>query len=584
MESNFNRRGVDGNRLQEFNLALQKYKAGKKSIEQRVIAAEEWWKLHNSSEARKNTKGLGGFEAKSGWLHNVIVTKHADAMESYPVPLLLPRERGDEEEAQMLSKIVPVVMEQNDFEETYSDAMWQKRKTGTGVYMVTWDPDKLNKLGDISIKNVDLLNVYWEPGVKDIQDSKYFFHTAWMDNDELEAMYPQLKGRLMEAAFRPSEFLHDDNVDRMGKSVVIDVYYKRWEEGRKILHFCKYVGSHVLYSTENETQGDRAEEKNIAGYKAPVNPPVRPAEKAPKYSSEGEKQETIALGQKLSAEIEAERLRRGELPADMQGGLIMPGMTQQRQHYGLYDHGLYPFVFDPLFPVEKSPCGYGDIDLAANDQEQADILQTAFIKNAVAGAVPRFFVRADGAVNEEEFADMSRQFVHVTGGNLGSDSIRAIDYRPLPSNYVSVRNNVINELRETTGNTETATGSTTHGVTAASAIAALQEASGKGSKDNIRGSYRAYKRVVNMVIELIRQFYDVPRRFRITGSMGQQEFVSYSNANLVERPMPGMLPGMSEMYTLPVFDIDVVPQKRRTSLPLSFITVDSLTRSRQTRR
>ena len=561
MESNFNRPGVDESRLQEFNQVLQKYKAGKRDIEDRAKAAEEWWKLHNHSEARKNTKGLGGFEAKSGWLHNVIVTKHADAMESYPVPALLPREKNDAAEAQMLSKIIPVVMEQNDFEETYSNAMWQKRKTGTGIYMITWDPDKLHGLGDISIKNVDVLNVYWEPGVKDIQDSKYFFHTAWMDNDELEAMYPQLKGRLMGTGFIPSEFLQEDHVDRTGKSVVIDVYYKRWEQGKKVLHFCKYVGSEILYSTENKTAETQADTKPISGFKKPVNPPIRPADKAPEFSTEQERADTMALGQKLGAEIQAGNIRRGEVPADIVAASL-PGMTEPRQHYGLYDHGLYPFVFDPLFPVEKSPCGYGDIDLASNDQEQADILQTAFIKNVVAGAVPRYFVRMDGSVNEEEFSDMSRQFIHVPGGSLGSDSIRAVDYRPLPSNYVSIRNNVINELRETTGNTETATGSTTHGVTAASAIAALQEASGKGSKDNIRGSYRAYRRIVEMVIELIRQFYDIPRRFRITGAMGQQEFVSYSNANLVGQPMAGMMPGMEGIYSLPVFDIKVVPQKR----------------------
>ena len=50
MESNFNRPGVDESRLQEFNQVLQKYKAGKRDIEERAKAAEEWWKLHNHSE------------------------------------------------------------------------------------------------------------------------------------------------------------------------------------------------------------------------------------------------------------------------------------------------------------------------------------------------------------------------------------------------------------------------------------------------------------------------------------------------------------------------------------------------------
>ena len=549
MRHDINKPGMSAERVAEFNRVLLRYKAGKASIEERAKAAEEWWKLHNNTEAKKNTRGLGGFEAKSGWLHNVIVTKHSDAMEAYPIPTFLPREPGDDAEAQILSKIVPVVMEQNSFEETYSDVMWQKRKTGTGIYMVTWDPEKLHGLGDVSIKNVDVLNVFWEPGQKDIQKSKYFFHTQWRDNDELEEEYPELKGKLTADSFRPTEFELEDAVDRNGKSIVVDVYYKRRENGRTVLHYCKYTGNQVLYTTEPMSGGEVID-KQIDGYKGREKAATRQADKA----KEQEKEKLVPLGQQLAGQIEQRNAAMNIMPE--MSGPSMPGMGQQREHYGLYDHGLYPFVFDPLFPIERCPCGYGDIDLAANNQEQADIMQTAFLKNVMAGAVPRFFVKSNGSINEEEMADLSRQFVHVDG-NLGADAIRLMDYKPLPSNYVSVRNNIINELRETTGNTETATGSTTHGVTAASAIAALQEASGKGSKDNIRGSYRAYRRVVEMVVELIRQFYEIPRQFRITGMLGQQEFISYSNEGLIGKNIPG-----TEAMTQPVFDIKIIAQKR----------------------
>lgn len=183
---------VDGGRLREFTGILQKYKAGKHSVERRTIAAENWWKLRNQAEERKTSDGLSGFQAVSGWLHNVIVSKHADAMEAYPEPSILPREAGDRQEASVLSKIIPVILEQNEFEKTYSDAMWQKLKTGTGVYKVYWDPEKLGGLGDIAIERVDLLNLFWEPGAADIQDSPYFFHTRFENNEELESRHPQL--------------------------------------------------------------------------------------------------------------------------------------------------------------------------------------------------------------------------------------------------------------------------------------------------------------------------------------------------------------------------------------------------------
>lgn len=497
---------VDSQRLREFTGILQKYKAGKHSVERRTIAAENWWKLRNQAEERKTSEGLSGFQAVSGWLHNVIVSKHADAMEAYPEPSILPREAGDRQEAAVLSKIIPVILEQNEFEKTYSDAMWQKLKTGTGVYKVYWDAEKLNGLGDIAIERVDLLNLFWEPGTADIQDSPYFFHTRLENNRELEEAYPQLKGQLKGTGFLASRFLYDDAVSTEGKSTVVDVYYKRKEQGRTLLHYCKYVGDRLLYSTEN--------------------------------------MRLLKL-----------RALTDELPEEApQGG------------GGLYEHGLYPFVFDSLFPIEGSPCGYGFIDLCQNSQTQIDMMQTAFIKNTMVGSVPRYFQRVDGAINEEEFLDLNNPIIHVSG-NLGQDSLRTVDYRPLSGNYIDMRTSVINELRETSGNTETSVGLVSSGVTAASAIAALQEASGKGSRDATRSSYRAYGKIISLCIELIRQFYELPRQFRITGNMGVERFIDYSNQGLL--PQSQSFRDIELGMRLPVFDIKVIPQKSSSYTRLS---------------
>lgn len=499
---------VDGQRLREFTGILQKYKAGKHSVERRTIAAENWWKLRNQAEERKTSEGLSGFQAVSGWLHNVIVSKHADAMEAYPEPSILPREAGDRQEAGVLSKIIPVILEQNEFEKTYSDVMWQKLKTGTGVYKVYWDPDKLNGLGDIAIERVDLLNLFWEPGTADIQDSPFFFHTRLENNRELEETYPQLKGQLKGTGFLASRFLYDDAVSTEGKSTVVDVYYKKKERGRSVLHYCKYVGDKLLFSTEN-----------------------------------------------------MELLRPGGAPEGERAGAPLPPGGG-----GLYEHGLYPFVFDSLFPIEGSPCGYGFIDLCQNSQTQIDMMQTAFIKNTMVGSVPRYFQRVDGAINEEEFLDLNNPIIHVSG-NLGQDSLRTVDYRPLSGNYMDMRTSVINELRETSGNTETSVGLVSSGVTAASAIAALQEASGKGSRDATRASYRAYGKIISLCIELIRQFYELPRQFRITGNLGTEQFVNYSNRGLL--PQRQSYGGYELGMRLPVFDIKVIPQKSSSYTRLS---------------
>ena len=493
---------------QELTAVLQKYKAGKQSLERRVIAAENWWKLRNRFEEdkRPGASSTGDFRAVSGWLHNVIVSKHADAMEAYPEPVILPREPDDRAEAELLSAVVPCILEQNAFERTWSDAMWQKLKTGTAAYRVGWDPDKLGGLGDISIERVDLLNLFWEPGIADIQRSKFVFCTHLEDNDELEEEFPQLRGRLRGNPFTATRFLYDDAVSLDGKSTVVEAYYRRKRAGRTVLHYVKYVGDTVLYSTE-----------------------------------EGEGDTTAGDGTEV-------------VPCEVDSA-IAPNAI------GLYAHGRYPFVLDPLFPVEGSPCGYGFVDLCHNNQTAIDLMRSAIIKNTVVGATPRYFQRIDGSVNEEEFADLGRALVHVSG-NLGEDSLRQIGFSPLSGVYMDVLNSSIQELRETSGNTETSTGNISSGVTAASAIAALQEASGKGSRDSTRSSYVAYARIVELCIELIRQFYGLPRSFRIAGRAGAEEYIRFSNAGLCPRPQPFGA-------ALPVFDVKVSAQKRNAYSRLS---------------
>lgn len=472
--------------LVKANSILNRYKAGKAHQDRRVIACEEWYKLRHwdyldeAGNPRDN-------QPASAWLFNCIMSKHADGIEAYPEPNIRPREPADKEEARRLSAIVPVVMQQNDFEETYSDQLWQKLIQGTGIYGIFWDKDKLNGLGDIAIRKMDALNIFWEPGITDIQASRHVFTTEMVDLDLLKEMYPDVltDEAIAGKAFQPAKYRYDDNVDVSDKVVVVDWYYHKRQNGRNVLHYCKYVDTIVLYATEND-----------------------------------------------------------------------PELRER----GLYDHGMFPFVFDPLFPIQGSPCGHGYVDIGKNAQGTIDRMNQALEKNTLMGATPRFFTNMSGSVNMEEFADWTKPFVHVTNSQLGDDSLRQLKVEPISGIYAQILQSKIEELKETTGNRDAANGGTSAGVTAASAIAAMQEQAGKTSRASTRSAYRAYARLVNMVIELIRQFYDMPRQFRSVGQNGQEDFVSYNNAGLKPQHQ-GIEMGVDMGYRLPVFDIEVTAQK-----------------------
>ncbi len=458
---------IDKDRLMVFSNTLEEYRRGKQSIESRIVEAEEFWKLRHWRSIRE--KNPGEPEPASGWLVNAILSKHSDAVDAYPEALCLPREAQDQEEAKMLSTVLPVILQQNDFAQVWSDVWWYKLKSGTGVYGVFWDPEKNGGLGDISIQKVDILNLFWEPGISHLQDSRYVFHVTLQDNELLEAHYPALAGHLGSASSPLRRYRYDENISTQGKTPVIEVYYKV----RGVLHYCKYVEDVVLYATEED-----------------------------------------------------------------------PLLCER----GLYDHGLYPFLFDPLFPEEGYPgCGYGYVDLCKDPQKIVDILNNCFVQSAVAASTPRWFVRADGGINEEEYADLTKKFVHVQG-RVDADSILQIQTSPMPGNAVEYMQMKINEIKEVSGNRDINNGGATS-VTAASAIVALQEAGNGLSRDMIAGSYRTFRHVIELCIELIRQFYDVPRTFRIMGEDGLR-FCQYSNAHL--RPQ-----SLSMGARVPVFDIEV---------------------------
>lgn len=464
---------------------LQKYKNGKANLEQRLIQNEQWYKLRHWEYLRAQREDGEQVEPASGWLFNAIANKHADAMDNFPTPNLLPREAADRQEAKLLSSIVPVILEQCDFEQVYADAWDDKLKGGTAIYGVFWDNSKLGGLGDVAIHAIDAVNLFWQPGISDIQKSRNVFHVELQENDLLAETWPQLKGKLGSPNLDVSKYIYDDSVDTSEMSVVVDWYYKKRNAGgRTVLHYCKFVNDEVLFASENE----------------------------PDY-----------------------------------------------RERGWYDHGQYPFVFDTLFRVKGTPCGFGFIDVAKSAQEYIDRSNQAIMKNMLANATPRHFIRTDGSVNEEEYLDLTKPLIHVDG-QLGQDSILPVQTNALSSVYVEIMNNKIDELKETTGNRDVSNGGTVGGVTAASAIAAMQEAGSKLSRDSNKSAYRAFRKVVLLVIELIRQFYELPRCFRIVGQSGAQEFVRYSNAGLTAQPQ-GTEFGVELGYRLPLFDIEVTAQK-----------------------
>lgn len=501
------RAAIGTKEVEEATQTLKKYKEGKANLEKRIIDDELWWELrhweaingrspiaahrHNPPAAAvlppDAPKNPPSPLSASAWLFNALSAKHADAMDNFPEAAALPREQSDEESAKTISSVLPVVLEQCEYEQTYSDEWWEKLKHGTSICSVLWNSEKENGIGDIDISGVDILKLFWEPGIEDLQDSHNIFLTDLVDNADLERDYPNLKGKLKGGQdIDVARYLYNDTVDTTDKSVVVDWYYKKRDalRGRTLLHYVKYVGNNVLFASEND----------------------------PQY---------------------AER--------------------------GWYDHGLYPFIPDVLFPEKGTPIGFGMIAICRDPQIYIDKLFSNILETSLKGTKRRYF-KSDGVdANEDEMLDENKPFVHVTGP-VTDERLKEIVTRPLDSIYLNVIQLKIDEMNKTANNRDVTNGSAGSGVTAASAIAALQEAGNKTSRDMISASYRAYTSMTRLCIELMRQFYTVARTFRITNEMPYQ-YAEFTSDVLADRKA-GLDVDGKQLYRRPVFDIKVKACKK----------------------
>lgn len=486
---------------------LKVYVQGKTAVDQKATENQEWWRVrHWSVLAETNEGRKAGVSVGSSWAVNSLLNRHADIMDSFPKPNILPREADDEREAQLLTSIVPVILEQNDYEEVYRNMSWDACIDGAAITGVFWDGSKHDGMGDISVTTVDVHNIFWQPGISDIQDSDKVYYVTLEDIDVVRAMWPKYAEKIGPAdTGLVTKYIHDDNIDTSHMVEVINLYYKQTvtepvymdgldEEGRPtkvkihdrprtIMHLAIIVGDTLVFCSENEQ-----------GYED-----------------------------------------------------------------GFYAHGRYPFVIRRLFPIKDSPWGFGYLDIIKNPQKDIDKLDQAIIKNAMMKAKPRFWARKNANVDMNDFANWDKEIVEVASGDL-SEAVQQISIDTVPPAAMNHHASKIEELKEVSGNRDFNQGGVSGGITAASAVAALQEAGSKLSRDVNKELYRGSREEYYLIIELIRQFYDESRGFRIDDGFGGYRFEQYSNKNIVEQDV--VLPDGTIRHRRPMFDIMITAEKQ----------------------
>jgi hypothetical protein len=483
--------------LDEIHEAMQtfrKYQNSKKQYDERFKQAfKEYNLLYTEATAPQIKTDDNGRprkvlvpKRKGAQALNVIMNKHADAMDNYPEIICLPRAQDDEQAAKTLNSVIPCIHKRNGFIRTYSDEQLDKFVGGCGCYAVLWDKTAENGLGDIAISRVDILNLFWEPHIENIQDSANVFFARYYDEEGIRKVYPELESVSTASLGLVEHETYDNSNKSNDKVILLDWYYKKNGE----LHLCKFVGEHILYSSENEGKP-------------------------------------------------------------------------------IYNHGKYPFVLEPMFRLRDTPVGFGFMDVVRAPQNQLDELKHDMLVNIKVNSQPRVYANTGVGVNNDDMTDLDKTVIEVNGQLQGN--IAPVESKELASGAWSLYDRLSNEIKETSATNDASNGASAAGVTSGSAIAALQEAGGKVSRDSNKLAQEAMTELAQLEIELMRQFYNLPRIFRITGENNQTTYEEFDNTDLRKQPLTYTdTDGQTVNYTdedgnilerLPIFDIDVKAQK-----------------------
>ncbi len=484
---------------------LEAYRQGKAALDERIKEEEIIFLMeqYKDRDAAALAKAIADKKVAplptpvGGWLTSAVINKQADMMDNMPTVACFPRERDDEPEAEALTSILPVVLDRAHFRETYSLNAWYGLKHGIAAFGAFWNPTRERGIGDISITKIDVLNLYWDMTVTDIQESRNLFVLSAVDRDILRETYPQYRekhpegsahGRGEDAAPINAGYLsaRETADGSASKALVVDWYYKRTlTSGMVVLHYVKYADDVVLFASEN----------------------------LPEY---------------------AER--------------------------GWYDHGEYPVQIARVVPQEGTCAGYGLIFLGRGAQEYNDHVDRRILDYLDEATVIRYWAKKSLGIDVGQFNDLSNRIIEVEG-DIDEEKLRQITLAPLPAEAFRLKDDKVIEMKESLSNRDVSQGSTSGGVTAAAALAILNEAGNKVSRAWIGAYYDAYERLMVQVVELIRQFYTDRRSFRIEGADNKVSYLAYSSKGLADREI-GMGADGQKLYRRVELDIKVKAAKQ----------------------
>ena len=192
------------------------------------------------------------------------------------------------------------------------------------------------------------------------------------------------------------------------------------------------------------------------------------------------------------------------------------GADEDEYKEGVYAHGLYPFTMYKYRQVWRKPFGTGLVHDNLSTQHAIDRYQKYLDDNARQSSIQRHFIRRGSGINADVVADLNNTIIEWDGNDI-REVLQTVQAAPLNSQVYQMLTYMSDTMKQDCGQNQFARGEGGMGVTAATAIQALQESGGKTSRWHLEGLKDAFREMIEQVLWVLSEYIDPSRRFRIVG-------------------------------------------------------------------
>ena len=192
------------------------------------------------------------------------------------------------------------------------------------------------------------------------------------------------------------------------------------------------------------------------------------------------------------------------------------GAGKNEYREGVYAHGQYPFVLFRYRKVFRRPFGTGLVHDYRETQNAIDRYAKYIDDNARESSVQRHFVRSGSGVNAEDVADYSKTVIEWDGTDI-REVLQTVQAAPLNNQVYQIMNYHVDTMKQDCGQNQFTRGEGGLGVTAATAIQALQEAGGKITRWHTEQFKSAFRDLVVQIMWLMSEYLTPDRKLMIVG-------------------------------------------------------------------